>query len=85
MEIIFLDLINYLKLILFVMHPQLTEFDCSTYLLQNVKSTRDKKLAPNALPFTYQNLKSCKSHEKNENNNNIRLLDFSFSPTDLAF
>ena len=29
-----------------------------------VKSTQYKKLAPNALRFTYQNLKSCKPHEK---------------------
>jgi hypothetical protein len=43
-----------------------------------------KKLAPNALRFTYQNLKSCKSHEKNETKN-IRPLVFIFLPIDLAF
>ena len=32
----------------------------------------------------YQNLKSFKSHEKNETKN-IRSLVFSFSPIDLAF
>ena len=31
---------------------------------QILKSTRYKKLAPNALRFTYQNLKSCKPHEQ---------------------
>ena len=35
--------------------------DCT---LQFLKSTQYKKLAPNALRFTYQNLKSCKPHEK---------------------
>ena len=29
-----------------------------------VKSTQYKKLAPNALRFTYLNSKSCKPHEK---------------------
>ena len=29
-----------------------------------LKSTQYKKLEPNSLRFTYQNLKSCKSHEK---------------------
>ena len=29
-----------------------------------LKVTQYKKLAPNALWFTYQNLKSCKAHEK---------------------
>ena len=29
-----------------------------------VKSTQYKKLVPNALRFTYQNLKPCKQHEK---------------------
>ena len=28
------------------------------------KSTQFKKLAPNALRFTYSNLKCCKTHEK---------------------
>ena len=28
-----------------------------------LKSTQYKKLAPNVLRFTYQNLKSCKSHD----------------------
>ena len=37
-----------------------------------------------ALQFIYENLKSCKSHEKNETKN-IRPLVFSFSPIDLAF
>ena len=44
-----------------------------------IKSNQNKMLAPNALWFTYQNLKSCKSHEKNETKN-IRLLIFNFSP-----
>ena len=44
-----------------------------------VKSTQYKKLAPNALWFTYQDLKSCKSHAKNETKN-IKLLVFNFSP-----
>ena len=43
-----------------------------------LKSTQYKKLAPNALQFTYQNMKSCKSNEKNETKN-IRLLVFSLS------
>ena len=30
----------------------------------SVMSTQYKKLAPNALRFTYQNCKSCKPHEK---------------------
>ena len=33
-----------------------------------LKSTQYKKLAPNALRFTYQNLKSCKPLEKNKKN-----------------
>ena len=49
-----------------------------------LKSTQYKKLGPNALRFKYQNLKSCKSHEKDETKN-IRALVFSFSPRDLAF
>ena len=32
----------------------------------NLQSTQYKKLAPNALQFTYQNLKSCKPYEKAE-------------------
>ena len=43
----------------------------------SLKSNRYKKLAPNALRFLYQDLKSCKSHEKNETKN-IRPLFFSF-------
>ena len=43
-----------------------------------LKSTQYKKLAPNALRFTYKKLKSCKSHETNETKN-IRPLVFSFS------
>ena len=35
-----------------------------TYILLLVKSTQCKKLVPNALWFIYQNLKSCKSHQK---------------------
>ena len=31
----------------------------------SLKSTQYKKLVPNALRFTYQNLKSCKPHENN--------------------
>ena len=48
-----------------------------------VKSTQYKKLVPNASRFTHQNLKSCKSHEKNETKN-IELLVFSFSSINLA-
>ena len=49
-----------------------------------VKPTQYKKLAPNALRFTYHlNLKSCKSHGKDETKN-IRPLIFSFSPIVLA-
>ena len=48
-----------------------------------VKSTQYKKLVPNALRFTHQNLKSCKSHEKNETKS-IRLLVFSFLSNNLA-
>ena len=33
-----------------------------------VKSTQYKKLALNALGFTYSNLKSCKPHEKTKHN-----------------
>ena len=47
------------------------------YYFFHLKSTQYKKLAPNALWFTYLNLKSCKSHEKNETKN-MRLLVFSF-------
>ena len=49
-----------------------------------LKSTQYKKLVPNALQFTCWNLKSYKSHEKNETKN-IRLLFFSFSSINLAF
>ena len=48
-----------------------------------VKSTQFKKLAANALLFTYKSLKSCKSHEKNETMN-IRLSVLSFSSINLA-
>ena len=34
----------------------------------SLKSTQYKKLAPNALRFTYWNLKSCKTHEKIQKN-----------------
>ena len=47
-----------------------------------IKSTQYKKLVPNDLQFTYRNLKSCKSNEKNETKN-IRLLFFSFSTLNL--
>ena len=40
--------------------------ELSTLLL--LKSTQYKKLEPNALRFTYQNLKSCKPQEKTEEN-----------------
>ena len=48
------------------------------YQSKAVKQTQYKKLAPNALRFKYQNLKSCNSHEKNETKN-TRLLVFSLS------
>ena len=39
-----------------------------------LKSTRFKKFAPNALWFTYQNLKSYKPHEKtNQNTSKCKL------------
>ena len=38
------------------------------YVMKLVKSTQYKKLAPNALQFTF-NLKSCKQHEKQNKNN----------------
>ena len=50
---------------------------------KSLKSTQNKKLAPNLLRFKYQNLKSWKSHEKNETKN-IRLLVFNFSSTNLV-
>ena len=49
-----------------------------------LKSTRYKKLAQNALLFTYSSLKSCKSHEKIKTKN-ISLLFFSFSSINLLF
>ena len=55
-------------------------YDCmnaSSNSLYSLKSTQYKKLAPNALLFTYKNWNSCKSHEKNETKN-IRLLFFHF-------
>ena len=39
-----------------------------------VKSTQYKKLAPNALRFTYQNLKSFKPREKTKNIQNARYI-----------
>ena len=40
-----------------------------------VKSTQYKKLVPNALRFTYWNLKSCKPHEKqNKKHQNARYI-----------
>ena len=44
-----------------------------------LKSTQYKKLVPNTMRFTHQNLKSCKS--KNEARNLKHLL-LSFSPID---
>ena len=49
--------------------------------LTQLKTTQYKKLALNDLRFRYQNLKSHKSHEKNETKN-IRPLFLSFSPID---
>ena len=42
-----------------------------------VKSTQYKKLAQNTLQFTYQNLKSCKPHEKTKTHThqNARFID----------
>ena len=37
-------------------------------------STQYKTLAPNALRFTYQNLKFCKPHEKTKNIKMLNLL-----------
>ena len=36
------------------------------------KSTQYKKLAPNALRFTYLSLKSCKQHEKTKQVANLK-------------
>ena len=48
----------------------LFNFQLLTYQKRNeLKVNSVKKLAPNALQFTYQNLKSCKSHDKNETKN----------------
>ena len=46
-------------------HQLFCKYKCSTYVFKSLglKSTHYKKLAPNALQFTYQNLKSCKFHE----------------------
>ena len=54
------------------------------YQSKAVKQTQYKKLAPNALRFKYQNLKSCNSHEKNETKN-TRLSVFSVSSIDEHF
>ena len=48
------------------------------YLLHHMlKSTQYKKLATNALRFTYQNLKPCKSHEEKWNKEH-HILIFQF-------
>ena len=39
-------------------------FYLSYQKISECKVTQYKKLAPNALRFTYQNLKSCEPHEK---------------------
>ena len=39
-----------------------------------IKSTQYKKLAPNALRFIFQNLKSCKPYEKTKQRN-IKMQD----------
>ena len=53
--------------------------DCT---LQFLKSTQYKKLAPNALRFTYQNSKSCKPHEKqNKKHQNAKSIDEKLKTT----
>ena len=49
-----------------------------------LKTTHYKKLAPNALQFTYQNLKSCKPHEK-QKDENARFVDEKLKTKSLMF
>ena len=64
---------------------RLSGYDRAKYLMKyKGKSTQYKKLDPNALRFTYYNLKYSKSHEKNKTKD-IRPLVFSFSSIELAF
>ena len=52
-----------------------SEFEFQVQLL-TIKATQYKKLASNALRFTFQNLKSCKPHEKqNKKHQNDRFID----------
>ena len=61
-------------------HYVMSLSDCQNYqqiqqkLRSFLKSTQYKKLTPNALLFTYQNLKSCKPHEKTKPKS-IKMLD----------
>ena len=48
--------------------------DCPNTLTYFIKWAQCKNLAPNALRFTYQNLKSYKPHEKNKTKN-LKMLD----------
>ena len=58
----------------------------SKHLRREVKSTQYKKLAANALRFTYQNLKSCKPYEKqNKKHQNARFIDEKLKTKSLMF
>ena len=51
-----------------------------------LQSTQYKKLAPNALRFAHQNLKSCKPHEKTEQKHqNARSIDEKLKTKSLMF
>ena len=52
-----------------------------------LKTTQYKKLAPKALRFIYQNLKSCKPHKKNKKkqHQNTRFIDEKLKTKSLMF
>ena len=51
-----------------------------------LKSTQYKKLVPNALRFTYQNLKSCKPHgNQNKKHQNAKSIGEKLKTKDLMF
>ena len=52
--------------------------DQTCLILSMINSTQCKKLVPNALRFTYYNLKPCKSHWKNETKYLHQTLNFQF-------
>ena len=53
-----------------------------TYIM---KSTQYKKLAPNALRFTYWNLKSCKPQKTKQKHQNARFIDENQKAKSLMF